>query len=177
MQHNPHYVVQQTAKSAHSQTVSASNRKKCITNQVFSFSLLEKAYLCCMKSTMILSITLSALNILQYRWIYDIYYYDVYFQINHEDKKMTILLGDKKKTIDLRKAAGYVWKYKDGTIYCQSSEWLEKSLLDPFLHRHAVSLLRRVLKIKKTVWPEEVWGKKKAAEDRRTSILSSFYIC
>jgi len=64
---------------------------------------------------------------------------------------MTILLGDKKKTIDLRKAAGYVWKYKDGTIYCQSSEWLEKSLLDPFLHRHAVSLLRRVLKIKKTV--------------------------
>lgn len=78
-------------------------------------------------------------------------HYDVYFLIDHESKKMTIMLGSKMKTIELRENTEFVWKYKNGTMHCQRSDLLKKTLLDPFWCSQAITVLRHVLRIKKTV--------------------------
>lgn len=75
-------------------------------------------------------------------------HYDMYFQIDHEKKLISFCLGTLKRTMPLKEGTDYSWKLTTTHIYCISSDWLERSLLDPFWSHYIVRLARKALGIK-----------------------------
>lgn len=78
-------------------------------------------------------------------------HYEMYFQVDHEKKTISFCLGDLKRTLLLKEHTDYCWKPTKTHIYCATSEWLERSLLDPFWSRTVVHLARHVLRIKSAI--------------------------
>ena len=78
-------------------------------------------------------------------------HYDMYFQIDHEKKMISFYLGTLKRTMPLKEGTDYSWKLTKTHIYCITSEWLERSLLDPFWSHYIVRLARKALGIKSVI--------------------------
>ena len=78
-------------------------------------------------------------------------HYEIYFLIDHEAKKITVLLGDKKRVPTLQEHSEYAWKVVKDKMYCMSSEYLEKAFLDSLWRTVAIKLLRCVLGVKETL--------------------------
>ena len=78
-------------------------------------------------------------------------HYDMYFRVDHEKKTISFCLGDLKRTMPLKEGTDYSWKLTKTHIYCINSDWLERSLQDPFWSRFIVRLARNALGIKSAI--------------------------
>ena len=78
-------------------------------------------------------------------------HYDMYFQIDHEEKTISFCLGTLSRTLLLAEYTDYCWKPTKTHICCGTSKWLEHEFLDPFWSDTAVYVARQVLGVKPAI--------------------------
>lgn len=78
-------------------------------------------------------------------------HYDIFFKIDHVEKKITFALGGHRKTLSVEEHTEWVWKPTRTSILCIDSEKLERDFLDDFWNPIAVRIGRKVLGIKNVV--------------------------
>lgn len=78
-------------------------------------------------------------------------YYDIFFRLDKERKKITFALGSMKKELPVIEYSGWCWKPTEKGLLCTNIDKLEKDFLDPFWNPIAVDVGRKVLKIKPAV--------------------------
>lgn len=77
--------------------------------------------------------------------------YDIFFQLDREQKTITFALGDMKKSLPVIEHTGWCWKPANEGLLCGDIDRLEKSFLDPFWNPIAVTIGRKVLNIKPAI--------------------------
>ncbi len=78
-------------------------------------------------------------------------YYDIFFRLDRENKTITFALGVLKKELSVVEYSGWCWKPTRNGLLCQNMEQLEKNFLDPFWNPIAVTVGRKVLKIRSVI--------------------------
>lgn len=78
-------------------------------------------------------------------------HYDIYYQFDHERKRITFALGELRKEVPLLEHSGWSWKAMRNAVKCMDSDYLEKSFQDEFWNPIAVRIGRYVLGVKPAI--------------------------
>ncbi len=78
-------------------------------------------------------------------------YHDIFFRLDRTQKTITFALGEKKKEIPVVEHTGWCWKPSKNGLLCQDMDLLERQFCGMDWNPIAVTIGRRVLRIKPAV--------------------------
>lgn len=78
-------------------------------------------------------------------------YFDVFYRIDHEAKKITFALGDQRRELPIREHSGWAWKLSKHELLCNVISDLERNFRDKDWNPIAVHIGRKALHIKDAV--------------------------